>query len=194
MGNCLVINIFTVICILSWLDSLQWFFGLYKDSLNCLKLSHHAPLSKNRKLNTTFPIILYSTLPQSPNPTACQILLPPNFSFRCPFLNHYLFSPGLSFKFSCLSNSLNVWFYPFHCLLLPFMSSLPSSVGYWVICYYNNYFTHVNSDWCHFTLNPQNIKMPFRDVQIAWYVSAQSVSSYISETISDNILLSYPHL
>lgn len=126
-----------------------------------------------------------------PVPQSWQTLLPPNFSFRCPFLNHYLFSPGHSFKFSCLSNSLNVWFYPFHHLLLPFMSSLPSSVGYSVVRYYNNHLTHVNSDWCPFTLNPRNIKMPLSTVQIAWYVSAQSVPCYISETISYNILLSY---
>lgn len=190
MRNCLVINIFTVICILSWLDSLHWFFGLYKGSLNCLKSFHHVSLSTQH--NISYHVVFYlTTVTQS---HCMSNIAATNFSFRCPFLNHYLLSPGHSFKFYCLSNSLNVWFYPFHCLLLPFMSSLPSSVGYWVICYYNNYFTYVNSNWCHFTLNPQNIKMPFRAVQIAWYVSAQSVTSYISETISYNILLSYSHL
>ena len=124
------------ICILSWFDSPQWFFGLYKYSLNCLN-SPTMFLFLRRIENSIQHFLSSCILPYHSHaiPQSCQTLLPPNFSFRCPFLNHYLFSPDHSFKFSCLNNSLNVWFYPFHCLLLSFMSSLPSSVGYSVICY-----------------------------------------------------------
>lgn len=191
----LVINIFAVICTLSWLDSLQWFFGLTRILYPLQNSPNMLPFLRRieTQYHISYHLVFYLT----------AVTQSHSHDKHCYHQTSVLGVHSLITIFSLQATpssfpaSVTLWTFgsTLHYLLLPFMSSLPSSVGYSVVRYYNNHLTHVNSDWCplHSTLGIS--KCPLSTVQIAWYVSCLSQSScYISETISYNILLSYSRI